>query len=159
MAIADISGGLLVWISDGENPPPGADWLWGVSCGDEVGTLKACPDSGSLLMFTGPFDAGYTHGTQCASNVAGQGVVSDGLTAQPFRVGGMVQGAAPNVGVMDFGNHYYSGTDEDEYIVAALGYDGIPNSGDEVQITSNSLRQLHPDVGRLGLLLAAWSRP
>ena len=74
-------------------------------------------------------DTGYTHGTQCASNVAGQGVVDDGLTAQPFRVGGMVQGAAPNVGLMDFGNHYYSGTDEDEFLVAALGYDGIPNSG------------------------------
>ena len=70
----------LVWISDGANVPPTADWLWGVGCGDEVGSLKACPDSGSLVLFAGPFDSGYTHGTQCASNIAGQGVVNDGLT-------------------------------------------------------------------------------
>ena len=148
---ADISGGLLVWIADGANPPPMADWLWGVYPGDEVGTLKALPDSGELLIFTGPFDAGYSHGTQCASAVAAQGVLSDGLTAQPFAEGGMVQGAAPKVGVMDFSNHYYSGTDEDEYLVVALGYDGATNSGDEVQIASNSYGSLPPDVGRLGL--------
>ena len=146
---ADISGGLLVWISDGENVPPMADWLWGVQCGDEVGTLKACPDSGSLLQFAGPFDGGYTHGTQCASNIAGQGKVSAGLTAQPFREGGMVQGGAPEVGLMDFGNHYYQGTDEDEYLVAALGYDGVPMSGDEVQITSNS-------YGSFGQMWGGW---
>ncbi len=153
---ADISGGQLVWISDGDNLPPGADWLWGVQCGDEVGTLKACPNSGSLVLFSGPFDAGYTHGTQCASNVAGQGVVSGGLTAQPFRIGGMVQGGAPDVGVMDFGNHYYAGTDEDEYIMAALGYDGVPYSGDEIQVTSNSygsFTQMWGGWGYIGRLI------
>lgn len=155
---ADISGGLLVWISDGANVPPTADWLWGVSCGDEVGTLKACPDSGSLLQFAGAFDGGYTHGTQCASNIAGQGKVSAGLTAQPFRKGGMVQGAAPKVGLMDFGNHYYQGTDEDEFLVAALGYDGIPMSGDEVQITSNSygaFSQMWGAWGYMGRLITS----
>ncbi len=155
---ADISGGALVWISDGANTPPTADWLWGISCGDEVGTLKACPDSGSLVLFAGPFDVGYTHGTQCASNIAGQGVVNDGLTSQPFRVGGMVQGAAPKVGLMDFGNHYYTGTDEDEFLVAALGYDGIPGSGDEVQITSNSygsFEQMWGSWGYFGRLITA----
>ena len=155
---ADISGGLLVWISDGDNPPPMADWLWGVECGDEVGTVKACPDSGELLLFAGPFDAGYTHGTQCASNIAAQGVVNSGLTAQPFRTGGMVQGAAPNVGLMDFGNHYYSGTDEDEFLVVALGYDGIPDSGDEIQIATNSygnFRQMWGSWGYFGRLITA----
>jgi len=153
---ADISGGLLAWISDGDNVPPTADWLWGIQCGMEVGSLKACPDSGSLLIFSGPFDAGYTHGTQCASNVAGQGVVNDGLSAPSFREGGMVQGAAPNVGVMDFGNHYYNGTDEDEFIVASLGYDGVPYSGDEVQITSNSygnFTQMWGSWGYIGRLV------
>ena len=155
---ADISGGLLVWISDGDNVPPTADWLWGVQCGDEVGTLKACPDSGELLLFAGPFDGGYTHGTQCASNIAGQGVVNDGYTAQPFYEGGAVVGGAPDVGLMDFGNHYYTGTDEDEFLVAALGYDGIPDSGDEVQITSNSygsFRQMWGGWGYFGRLITA----
>jgi hypothetical protein len=120
--------------------------------------MKGCPDSGELLLFAGAFDAGYTHGTQCASNVAGQGVVNGGLTAQPFRDGGMVQGAAPDVGIMDFGNHYYFGTDEDEYLVASLGYDGIANSGDEVQITSNSygnFKQMWGSWGYFGRLVTA----
>ena len=155
---ADISGGLLVWVSDGAHPPPTADWLWGITCADASSTMKGCPDAGELVLFAGPFDAGYTHGTNCASNIAGQGVVNDGLTAQPFRVGGMVQGAAPNVGLMDFGNHYYTGTDEDEFLVAALGYDGVPNSGDEVQITSNSygsFGQMWGSWGYMGRLITA----
>lgn len=155
---ADISGGLLVWISDGDNVPPGADFLWGIDCSWSSSTMQGCPDSGELVLFAGPFDAGYTHGTQCASNIAGQGVVNEGLTAQPFRIGGMVQGGAPEVGLMDFGNHYYSGTDEDEFLMAALGYDGIPNSGDEVQITSNSygaFRQMWGGWGYIGRLITA----
>lgn len=155
---ADISGGLLVWISDGAHVPPPTEWLWGLSCGDENGTLKACPDSGSLVMFTGAFDEGYTHGTQCASNVVGQGVVSDGLSAPDFHIGGMVQGGAPKAKVMDFSNHYYSGTDEDEFIVASLGYDGVPMSGDEVQVTSNSygsFTQMWGSWGYIGRLITA----
>jgi len=158
---ADISGGLLVWVSDGANVPPTADWLWGITCSDASSTMKGCPDAGELVLFAGPFDGGYTHGTQCASNIAGQGVVNDGLTAQPFREGGMVQGGAPEVGIMDFGNHYYSGTDEDEFLVAALGYDGIANSGDEVQITSNSygnFRQMWGGWGYFGRLITALNR-
>lgn len=134
----DISGGLLVWISDGDNPPPTADWLWGVTCADSSATMAGCPDSGDLLIFAGAYAAGYTHGTQCASNVAAQGVVSGGLDAQPFRVGGMVQGAAPNVGVMDMGTLYQTFSDEEHYLVAGLGYDGVPNSGDEIQVATNS---------------------
>jgi subtilisin family serine protease len=80
---ADISGGMVQWISDGDHTLPVADWLWGIGCGDEVGALAACPDSGDLVMFTGAYDYGYTHGTNSASNVAGQGVVGGGLTATP----------------------------------------------------------------------------
>jgi hypothetical protein len=155
---ADISGGLLTWVSDGENLPQTVEWLWGISCGDEVGTLKACPDSGELLNFAGYFDSGSSHGTLCASNVAAQGVVAGGLSAQPFADGGMLRGSAPEVGIMDFGNHYYMGTDEDEFLVAALGYDGIANSGDEVQITSNSygnFRQMWGSWGYVGRLITA----
>jgi uncharacterized repeat protein (TIGR01451 family) len=155
---ADISGGLLVWVSDGANPPPTADWLWGITCADSSATMKGCPDNGTLVLFAGPFDGDYTHGTQCASNIAGQGVVNGGASAQPFRINGMVQGGAPQVGLMDFGNHYYNGTDEDEFLVAALGYDGVSNSGDEVQITSNSygnFTQMWGGWGYIGRLVTA----
>jgi len=155
---ADISGGLLVWISDGANPPPTADWLWGISCATSSANMKGCPDDGTLLLFAGAFSLGYTHGTQCASNIAAQGVVNGGASAQPFRINGMVQGGAPQVGLMDFGNHYYNGTDEDEFLVAALGYDGVPQSGDEVQITSNSygsFRQMWGGWGYIGRLVTA----
>jgi len=155
---ADISGGALVWISNGANTPPTADWLWGITCADSSATMKGCPDPGELVLFAGAFDSGYSHGTLCGSNIAAQGVIAGGLSAQPFRVGGMVQGAAPEVGLMDFGNHYYTGTDEDEFLVAALGYDGIANSGDEVQITSNSygnFRQMWGSWGYFGRLITA----
>jgi len=155
---ADLSGGLLVWISDGANTPPTADWLWGVTCDIESPTMKGCPDSGELVLFAGEFDAGSSHGTLCASNVAGQGVIGSGLSAQPFRAGGTVYGGARDVDVMDFGNFYYTGSDEDSYLVAALGYDGISNSGDEVQITSNSygnFRQMWGSWGYFGRLITA----
>ncbi len=156
--LADISGGLLVWISDGEHTPPMADWLWGIECGDEVGDMKACPDSGALIQFAGALEIGDNHGTRCASNIAAQGIVASGLSAQPFRIGGMVQGGAPQVGLMDFGNHYFVGTDEDEYLVAALGYDGVPNTGDEVQVSSHSYgnpQQMWGSWGYFGRLVTA----
>jgi uncharacterized repeat protein (TIGR01451 family) len=155
---ADISGGMLVWISDGANSPPVADWLWGIDCGDNSPTMKGCPDNGELILFSGALRAGYTHGTLCASNIAARGVVSQGLTAQPFRTGGMVQGAAPNVGLMDFGDFYLSFTGEDHYLVATLGYDGVANSGDEVQIASNSygaFGQMWGGWGYIGRLLTS----
>lgn len=155
---ADISGGQIVWISDGDNPPPVTDWLWGVSCATNSATMKGCPDDGSLVLFAGAFAAGYTHGTQCASNVAGQGVVSGGASAPSFAVGGMVQGAAPKASVMDMGNFYASFLADDHYLVAALGYDGVPESGDEVQITSNSygnFTQMWGGWGYTGRLITA----
>ena len=155
---ADISGGMIAWISDGENPPPVVDWLWGVSCADSSATMDGCPGAGTLVIFAGALAGGYTHGTQCASNVAGQGIVSDGLSAQPFRIGGMVQGAAPNVGLFDMGTFYQSFYDEDHYLVAALGYDGIPYSGDEAQVATNSygsFTQMWGSWGPTGRLLTA----
>lgn len=155
---ADISGGEIVWISDGANPPPVTDWLWGVSCSTNSATMRGCPFKGDLVLFAGAFAAGYTHGTQCASNIAAQGMVNGGLSAQPFRVGGMVQGGAPKASLMDLGNFYSSFAAEDHYLVAALGYDGVENSGDEVQITSNSygsFTQMWGGWGYIGRLLTA----
>jgi uncharacterized repeat protein (TIGR01451 family) len=155
---ADISGGQIVWISDGDNPPPVTDWLWGVSCATNSPSMKGCPDDGSLVLFAGAFAAGYTHGTQCASNVAGQGVVNGGASAPAFAVGGMVQGAAPKASLMDMGNLYASFTADDHYLVAALGYDGVPTSGDEVQVASNSygnFTQMWGGWGYTGRLITA----
>lgn len=156
----DISGGMLAWISDGANPPPVTDWMWGVTCSDFSPTMEGCPASGDLLIFTGALTGGYSHGTQCASNEGAQGVVSGGLTAQPFRTSGsgMVRGAAPDVSLVDLGDFYYSFTAEDHYLVAALGFDGVPNSGDEIQITSNSygaFGQMWGSFGNIGRLLTA----
>jgi len=154
---ADISGGLVVWISDGENVPPTTDWLWGLSCGMGVGTLKACPDAGELVIFTGPWEEDTSsHGTLCASNVVAQGVINGGASTPDFVVGGVVQGSGKEAKVMDFSNHYYNGTDEDEYAVAAAGYDGSFNSGDEIQITSNSygaFSQMWGGWGYMGRLI------
>lgn len=158
--LADISGGLLVWISDSQNVPPTADYLWGITCAWQSSTMKGCPDSGELVLFAGPFELQSTssHGTLCGSNIAAQGVITGGLSTQTFTIGGVVQGGAPDVGLMDFGNHYYDGTDEDEYLVAALGYDGVPGTGDEVQITSNSygnFTQMWGSWGYFGRLITA----
>lgn len=150
---ADISGGMVQWISDGENPLPIADWLWGLGIPDNGVQDFGEPDAGDLVMFSGAYDFGYSHGTNCASNIAGQGVVNGGLSAQPFRVGGMVQGAAPDAGLMNFGDFYRtpSGPSQDDvYLVAALGYDGIPYTDDETQINTNS-------YGEFGSYFANWS--
>ena len=55
---ADISGGETVWISDGDNPPPVTDWLWGVTCGDTSATMSGCPDMATLVLFAGAFAPG-----------------------------------------------------------------------------------------------------
>ncbi len=48
---ADISGGLLVWISDGANTPPTADWLWGITCADSFEHDEGLPRLGRAGAF------------------------------------------------------------------------------------------------------------
>ncbi len=150
---ADISGGLLVWVSNGNNTPPAADWLWGITCANGSATMQGCPDAGELVQFAGPFNysASNSHGTLCASNIVGQGVIAGGLSTQPFTEGGVVQGAAREARLMDFGDHY-SGVDENEFLVAAYGFDGVPNTGDEAQILSNSYGQYYQMWGSWGYI-------
>jgi len=104
---ADISGGMVQWISDGVNPLPIADWLWGVGhrrqrCaglwragrwrpGDVHRFLRAWLQSRYLLRLQHRWPGRRRRRS---------------LSAQPFRVGGMVQGAAPDASLMDFGNFY-----------------------------------------------------
>jgi len=146
---ADISGGMVYFIADGVNPIPIADWYWGLGmAGNDVQDFGE-PDNGALVAFHGAFDfeGGFPwdHGTLCASNVVGQGIINGG--APTFRdlpgdgtPPGMVWGGAPDAEMVGISNIYFNFDDSriDAYIFSVFGYDGIPGSGDEVQITSNS---------------------
>ncbi len=129
----DLSGGLLYWISDGRTPPPGA-YLWP--------GLVPTPQQGRLLAFIGPWSGG--HGTNCASNVVGQGVVPVPSGVQlafrdlpgngqpkPFHIG-----AAPGARLVAIHRGGLVVT-ESAYIYAAYGHEP-DRHGDELQILSNS---------------------
>ncbi len=130
---ADLSGGLLYWIADGVNPPPGAYLFEG---------LVPTPGRGEVVAFIGPW--GGSHGTMCASNIAGQGVVPvpEGINlrfrdlpgdGRPFPVN---VGAAPGAAVVGIRRGGLLVT-EATYIYAAYGHD-VDRPGDELQILSNS---------------------
>lgn len=131
---ADVSGGLLYWISDGDSAVPGA-YLWGDLAGD-------APEQGRLVTFIGPF--GGDHGTLCASNVAAQGVlpVPEGISLRFRDLPGdgappyLLKGAAPGAKVVGI---YRGGTitSESTYIYAAYGHEQ-GRSSDDLQLLSNS---------------------
>ncbi|MEJ2601255.1 MAG: S8 family serine peptidase, partial [Anaerolineales bacterium] len=137
--LADISGGKLYFIADGVNPIPVSDWLYGRDA--------PAPGNGDLIaVANGSLDGGYSHGTQCASNVAGQGVV-DGLLPAFADLGdpgeaatpaGAVYGMAPGVDIVDVTNIYwnFASSKIDAYTFAAIGYGHTDT--DAIQITSNS---------------------
>jgi len=134
---ADISGGIIYWISDGVNPLPVSDWLWG------IGPDVAGP--GDLVAFTimDWTEPGGDHGQLCASAVAAQGVIDGGAPDwKPAGDGtpgtGMVQGGGKDAKLVANGNFYVSVDINEPYIFAALGYDGTPGTGDDIQIVSNS---------------------
>ncbi len=132
----DLSAGILTWIADGNNPPPGVSALY-----DGV----AVPQAGRLLSFVGDEDS---HGTNCAGDIAAQGVITDPQWMGPINplfagggdvggVGGPVlAGMAPGAKVAAFQNGF--SLPFDSWTLAALGFDGVANSGDEAQIVSNS---------------------
>lgn len=121
---ADLSGGLLYYISDGHTTIPGGP--------TDFGDTDA-PASGDFLAWSGDFDPGIEgHGTLTASNVVGQGVINgkapsfgdirtrggrddhghdnghgfgngDGGT-----IPGMVLGGAPNARLAPMGDIYFA---------------------------------------------------
>ncbi len=131
----DLSAGMLTWIADGTNPPPGVSALY----------ITDVPEAGRLLSFIGDEDS---HGTNCAGDIAAQGVITDpewwGITNPLFAGGGNVGGVggpvlagmAPGAKIAAFQNGFY--LPFDSWILAAFGFDGVPSTGDEVQIVSNS---------------------
>jgi len=148
---ADISGGMLYFIADGTTPIPASDWIYGSS-------FAPPPGNGNLVAFSGStFDRSYSHGTQCASNIVGQGRTNAMLptfsdlpgTGKPA---GAVFGMAPGAKVVNVSDIYYNFASSiiDAYIFAAVGYDACDQTGynlntngacadsDGIQITTNS---------------------
>lgn len=132
----DLSASMLTWIADGTNPPPGASTLYpGVNT----------PESGRLLVFVGDSDS---HGTNVASMIVAQSVMTDpdwigninpffAGAANAGGVGGpILSGMAPDAQVAAFQDGYLLPLDA--WTLAALGFDGLPQTGDEAQLVNNS---------------------
>ena len=143
--LADISGGMVYFIADGSTCIPVSDWMWGCPS-----VFAPIPSNGDLIAISGStFDRAYSHGTQCASNIVGQGRTSGMLPSFRDLPGsgkpaGAVFGMAPDAKVVNISDIYYNFDSSviDAYIFAAVGYDGLdqtdPGDSDAIQITTNS---------------------
>lgn len=136
---ADISGGMIYWISDGHTGPPGY--------GPAFGSMPTTPGAGTMIAFMGALDYQADHGTLCASNVGAQGVIDGasftGGTVYPsfkHTAEGMVLGGGKDAGLVAIGDMYKNFTTSAlmSWDFTAYGPDGIADSGDEVQVVSNS---------------------
>lgn len=138
---ADISGGALYFIADGASCIPASDYVWGCP-----GPYAPIPGNGDLVAFSGStFDRAYSHGTQCASNVVGQGVVQNAslgldnsflpsfrdLPPGPGKPAAAVYGMAPGAKVVNVADIYYNheSSTVDAYLFATVGWDGIDQTG------------------------------
>ena len=145
---ADISGGMIYWIADGTNQPPGVDFMFGGAPTE--------PGPGDMVCFMGSLNIGEDHGTLCSSNVVGQG-----LTDSPSYFGdypvfktpegggnGIIQGAGKDaelVAIADiYWNHFASTLAAYDY--ATFGLDETPGTGDDVQVVSNSYGESDDDA-------------
>jgi len=155
--LADISGGMVYFIGDGAHVLPASDYIWGASCPGFM-----CPGNGDLVAISGStFDRSYSHGTQCASNVVGQGVtqsINNSMLPEFADLGGdgkadgAVFGMAPDAKVVNVSDIYYNHESStiDAWLFAAVGYDACDQTGfdlntyggctdtDAIQVTSNS---------------------
>jgi subtilisin family serine protease len=135
----DLSSGMLTWISDGHNQPPGVTVIYPEAAKHPV------PQAGRLLTFLTDEEG---HGTSCAGLIAAQGVISDPHGKGPMNpllagsqavggVGGAVlSGMAPKARIAAFQNGLNYPLDA--WTLAVLGFDGTAQSGDEAQVVSNS---------------------
>ncbi|MBN2848867.1 MAG: S8 family serine peptidase, partial [Coriobacteriia bacterium] len=150
---ADISGGMIYWIADGANQPPGAEFTY---YDMDWGSVSA-PGSGDMVCFMGALNVDEDHGTLCSSNVVGQGMTDapsvwgdypSFKTPDPSSGNGIVQGAAPEAGLVAiadiYWNHFASTLAAYDY--AAYGLDEEPFTGDDVQIVSNSYGESDEDA-------------
>ncbi|WP_324735341.1 S8 family serine peptidase [Thermococcus sp. SY098] len=122
---ADLSGGLIYFIADGVNPIPYEDVVsssWGLP--------MPIPENGNLVAFMigNVYVAGGDHGTLCAAAVGARGRTFFGLTF----------GNAIGAKIIAEGSLYQGGSWIDYVFFAVEGYDGIPGTGDEALVVSNS---------------------
>jgi len=137
--LPDISGGMIYFIADGVNRVPYSNVImdaYGIDPDD-----VPVPAAGSLVAFmiNDITENGGSHGTQCASSVAAQGVIGAGL----------VQGMAKDAKIIAIGNLYQGGNAYDNYYFATEGYDGIRGTGDEANEVSMS-------YGTSGIINDGW---
>lgn len=146
--VYDISGGMIYYISDGVNPVPASNWMYGMP--------PVAPGDIVAFMLNDVTEAGGDHGTLCGGTAIGQGNIvmmpyagSYGSTYwpptwyNPALEGGISQGPAPDAGLVAMGNYYQGGSSLNFYDFAALGYDGIPagapgDNYDQPHMASNS---------------------
>ena len=134
---ADVSAGMMYWISDGVNPLPGSLGVYGPNV--------PIPTAGRLVAFMidSLYQSGGGHGTECASTAVGNdgGVFTPEPRVTSFYTttyGPLVQGPAPDAKIIAVGNVYAGGALDADYLFMFLGYDGVPHTGDEPQIVSLS---------------------
>jgi subtilisin family serine protease len=108
--LADESGGMIYFIADGQTPLPFSKMCYG-----EKAKIAG---NGELVAFE--YDS-ESHGTMCASIVAAQGK--------------NILGIAPDARIMSV---RLGEENELLCLLTALGYDGVPNTGDEGDIISRS---------------------
>ena len=143
--IPDDSYGLLYWISDGTNPLPGVDSIYG------GGTPVPPAGRVVMLMINNVFERGGDHGTMCASSAAGAeppGAFYDWAGMLPaWYPGGQIIAGPGSAGphgplagaeIIPIGNTYAGGSTFNEYLFTVFGYDGSPASGDDAHIVSMS---------------------
>jgi hypothetical protein len=152
----DLSGGMLTFISDGIREIPYASRqidvlnltfqsqrnnnsfdIWAGL--DPASNLV--PGDGNLTILFGDFDGPGSlgsHGTRVASALAGQGLTGG------FGAGPTLLGQAPGAKIIGAGNNFGNADPFGQQglwtaiVFAAEGYDGVPDTGDEAQISSNS---------------------
>jgi hypothetical protein len=113
---ADLAGGMVYWISDGSHVLPGSNWTYGATW---------TPSSGSAVAFVGEFSLGESHGT----------MTSSAALARPVSAGGLLAGMAWDAQLIAIP---FNGDTINDWKFAELGADGLPNTGDEADIVSNS---------------------
>ena len=127
---ADLSGGMIYFIGDGLNHIPGFDWLWS----DHPFYI---PGAGDMVCFmlNDVTEAGGDHGTLCASNVAGQGIINgDAPSWKPPYAGpgdGLIQAAGKDARIISVGNFYQGGFTSDFYYFVGWGIDGSAATRDD----------------------------
>ncbi|MEW5937025.1 MAG: S8 family serine peptidase, partial [Candidatus Thermoplasmatota archaeon] len=121
--IADRSGGMIYFISDGITPIPYSD----VYCG-RYGISNIIPKNGELVCFFGEFTEDAIRGTQRASVIVGQG--KQPYSDDPYNRA-LSLGIAPNATIIPIADSLFDG-----WYFAVEGYDGIPGTKDDAQVVS-----------------------